>query len=552
MFFSRISLLLFVLLFSFSCSRTSTPEAVRTAILPLHNLSSDPKLDWLGRAIAGMVVSQNSPDSNLRPIEAATERDAWLAHATQTIEGTFTVTGDRVDVIAHLRVAQKNVKTLRAAAPLADSPAAIAGALARQLSSNVHAFETSSRDAILHFYQAGAGADLNEVLAEATAAAEADPKFGKAQVVRAEALLASGNRTSAQEAAAAASGARLNALDRARLDVISANLSGDSEAREKAIGNLAGLTDDVQLWVSLAERRFVRKDYAAAASILEKALRIEPDNVQLWNQLGYARAYAGQTDAAVKAIREYQRRSPQDLNVLDSLGEIYFVAGNFNEAEKAFLNAFEKENSLFGGGESYRAGICRYLMGDVPSADQHFTNYIEYRKKLKDPLIEVRRAIWLYETGRAEASIQKLQQLATASGTTGSAAATQLSLILAASGRTSEAAKALSGVSSPIASALITAPQPPQAPPNLTGWWLLFHAKYADAVKVWQQVYNATSGLSASEARVALAWALEGAGQAETARPLLAVPPIPAFAPDPGVATLLLPKWQELRARVRK
>ena len=82
---------------------------------------------------------------------------------------------------------------------------------------------------------------------------------------------------------------------------------------------------------------------------------------------------------------------PHDANALDSLGEIYYYEGRFPEAEKRFLEAFEMNNALLGGGELYRAALSRFLSGDQAKADEYFRRYIEFRQKHNDALVPLAR-----------------------------------------------------------------------------------------------------------------------------------------------------------------
>jgi len=129
------------------------------------------------------------------------------------------------------------------------------------------------------------------------------------------------------------------------------------------------------------------RDFPGAVRAYDAALKIEPTNTTLWNAKAYAQAHANDLDGALKSIDEYRRLAPNDANASDSLGEIYFFFGKFPEAERAFLEAQQKNPAMLGGGDLYRAGLAKSFTADLPGADAHFKKYEEFRKSAGDALL---------------------------------------------------------------------------------------------------------------------------------------------------------------------
>src|SRR5207248_236375 len=123
-------------------------------------------------------------------------------------------------------------------------------------------------------------------------------------------------------------GDAIGPIDRARLNVAAAQLSGDSGALSQALAALARLTPaDANLLRSLAGAELQARRYGSAIDYYRKALAAQPQDSALLNLLGYTQAYAGDLDGAVKTLREYQRTRPMDANPIDSLGDVHFYLG---------------------------------------------------------------------------------------------------------------------------------------------------------------------------------------------------------------------------------
>ena len=551
MFFRLSAAVTFILLIS-SCGRAPEQGARRIAVLQIYNQTSEASLDWVGRAVAGIAATEANTEANTYVFEAANEREAALLKATHTIEGSFGPDGSGgLRMTCFLRKGASTQEMIKTSAPSKDAVNAFASEIAHRLVKQTARFDTQNTEAIRAFYSGTGMTDVAGVVAGAEAALALDPKFGKAQVVRLEGLLASGQREAALAALPAARNASYSPIDRARLALLDAGLTGDAKRTSGEMEKLAALTSDLGLWKTLIERRLTAKEYTGAAKALDSAIRLEPDNVQFWNMLAYARAYDGDLPGAEKAIAEYQRIAPEDANAPDTMGELYFLAGRYGDAERQFVQAFEKNKAALGGGEAYRAAWAALMKGDSKAADAHFAAYLEVRKSVGDAILPVRSAIWTYQLGRPDEATSKLRLLSEQADITGAAATSSLAAMLALTGRLPEAQAALGKPSSDgVIAAAVRSATPPVAAPVAAGWWLLLRGRYPEAAPLWERIYDSTNGTSASDARIALGWALLESGNRDRAKSLLQRPPHPPAAPDPGFSSFVLPKWRELRKRV--
>jgi len=240
--------------------------------------------------------------------------------------------------------------------------------------------------------------------------------------------------------------------------------------------------------------------FADAAHAYAQAAAVDPNDLQSKNMLGYAEGLAGDMDAARKAFEEYGRAPDAAENALDSLGEAYFINGKFPDAEKAFLQAYQKNPAFLVGQPLRKAAYAHWLGGDLPGADGMMDRYFKATPAAKDPLVLWRKAGWLYETGRKDQAIAALRQAS------GEVATRQLAVWQAGA-----------------------------APTDLAA--LKSSYERADPLK---------DGL----ARTFYAAALVNAGQKAQAKQLLARWPLPDDD-DNLLASLMFPEFQRLRDQLR-
>lgn len=485
-----------------SCGKTPSQIDTRLVFVPFEYLGSGPDSGWAGTAVAAIAAAQVSS------LLAPHVRDAQLNRARQVVQGFVTERAGNLHVIALVRdeSAQKTIRRLEARG---STVLAAAAALAGQIAAQPKPYTSSNPEAVKQLY-----------LGHPDAALALDPKFGTAHLARIETLRRSGNTEEVAKAVAAAQSANWTDLERARLQAVTAETPQARTAGLLAMARAAG--HDFSYWTAAADAALLSKDTKAAIEAIQRALLLDPGSVSLWNTLAYVQAFTGNLEGAKTSLAEYRKLQPKEANAHDSLGEIHFYEGKFAEAEQHFLDAFGQNPAFLGGGDMYRAALCRFLAGDTAKADALFRRYAGWRGKQNDAQMPLREAIWLYTTGRSAEARRKAESLGTP------AAKTQLAIWDLYEGKGNPAILGNR--------------------PELQGWKLLFEGRYPEAAEYWKRAYEASTVLTASEPRSLLAWALHGSGREAEAMALLQKWPLPPAGPEPGFSSLALNKTITLKA----
>jgi len=572
----QLALLACLLVCLTNCPSRLSP---RMAVLRFENLSGDPALDWMGRGFSEILSGElegspqryavqwralHSPDASLgkRPAAApgisAERTEALMAGADEILYGDFSVVRGLLGATVTVEdtLTRKTVRVISAGGPLGDGIFPVAGALARQLG-QTHVFGTENPQALRAYVAALESPDPAAALKDFAQATMADPDFGQAYVFWLDTALGQRNRSEADRALgqARAHFDRLSELDRARLNLGGAALSGDFQARVQALTEVVRLDPgDPNDHRALAEALMSTRHTAGATAEFRHALSLRPDDIQSLNTMGYAAAYSGDLPTAIRVLRGYEELRPGDPNPLDSLGDVHFVLGHYGEAEQFYLAARAKAPGFLNGGEMLKAAQARLMTGDVAGATGLFNRFLAERRAAHDPFAEYHAAAWSWQTGGRRAAIERMDRLARAAEAgplreMASRADAQAALWLLELGDGAAAAervrKALAegGPATPGATALVaflTQPgetaQPllPLLKDYARAYALLFSKNFPPAVPVLEQIYRRPTAELDDGLGVLLAWAYEETGQWQKADPLLRLNPLPQA---PGLAT---------------
>jgi len=424
----------------------------------------------------------------------------------------------------------------------------LANAVARQLEPEAST-PGAKTDAALKAYIGGLDASDPGIAAESFShSIAADPDFALGYLALIELSLARKDRPAAERtlAMARSRGAAISSLDRARLDVTAAQISGDAAALSQSLSALSRLTPaDTNLLRALANGELAARRYTTAIDYFKKALAAQPGDAGLLNTLGYTQAYAGDLDGAVKTLREYERVRPAEANPFDSLGDVHFYWGRFAEAETFYRQAYQKDATFLNSASLVKAAKAHLMTGDVPGAERIFVEYEAARRTANDPLIPFIRAQWNYLSGKRSEAIREIGPFIAATKIREAAALADCTLTvwLLESGDRAAAAKHT-------ACRFLTEPPASSPNPETRAYTLLLAKDFQGALPILRDVVARLAPSPTELAPAMLAWALLEAGRVDEAEKYLRTVPVPAApSPDP-FESLIFPKIFYLRAKM--
>ena len=579
-----------------SCSRQPAPAgAERLAILRFENLSTDPSIDWMGRAFVEIITrdlaSAPGPYAisferlhkgevalGVRPAKApgvSAERSLALgAGANRLGYGEFWVLGGRLE--ARLTIEdpqrQKVVRVIHQSAAAGD-PLHVADALAREIWRKAEPYPTRSREALEAYCDALETDDpaARSRLLETASSADPDylqPYFLLSQVTVRQDRAA----TLALLERALARGAKAPTLELARAGFLAANLRGDSAASLESLRAWSRVTPgDPDLWRGLGQETLAHHQYTEAMEAFQKAISIEPDDIDSLNRLGYAAAYSGQLDTAMNALQQYRTRRPLDANSLDSMGDVNLLLGRLRDAENFYLQAARKDPAFLAGGESFKAAMARLMSGDIAGADSLFKQFADARAAAQDPLADFRKAQWSWITGRRkegylqmaafarggeQASAPQLAAQAYAQLAIWSVALGDRAKAAAFAGKASPVVQFLSQPSAPAFEWAARAERPFPAPAQkqekdvALAYALLADKEFSEAARVLERLRDYGSANGNEGFAVMLAWAYLETGKPKDAAALLRFNPLPSAAGVSELSVFDFPRLFYLRGRV--
>jgi tetratricopeptide (TPR) repeat protein len=552
------------------CQRREIRKIERLAILPLENLTSDPALDWMGEAIVRVLSTQLSASVRIHPYRVEGLRAARVSKASWLLQGYYTHSSDpvRFRAVVHELSSGKNIKVLVLEANRPDAVRSVAENFATSIDKRTRPFGSRNPEAIRAWGEALASENPQQRRELLERSIQTDPNFGEAYFELMQLHISQGNQAAALDVARRAEDRKplFTDFDLARLELLDATLRNDGSARRRSLRALSRLVStDFQTTHRLAQLELRDRNFTSAIELFRNALALDPENAALWNELGYAHAYHGNVDGAREALERYRELDPDGFNPLDSLGEVHFFTGRFAEAEKYFLQAQRTGGGAVALTESLKAAQARFMQGNLAGADALYEQFDKGLRSTKNPLAELRRAQWLYITGREEQA-NALADSATRSPVTEAAVYAQCQLALWALGRDDRSraaglsAKALSATRNPalarvatiLRSASDSSAQPLAAVAEPTEAYAAMSVKdYARAAELFGSLYRKSSPDNDGDVRTMYAWALSGIGKHDEARALVRTLFLPLGSADEAIfATHAFPHLLKLRAEL--
>ena len=576
--------LLFALLFTSCIRQPAGAPAERLAVLRLENLSGDASIGWEGRALSEIIAVELSgagqprviTSANIhaldrvlgpRPISApgisAESSQALAAGATLLAYGDYTVRHGKLEVRLTIEDSRtfKATKVIGVSAPAGDVLGAGA-ALARDVSSRAVPYGTRNPQALEAYVRALEGSDVTVMEVGLGVAIAADPDFVSPYRLLAQIKAQRQDRSGAVATLdqALARGNAIPELERARLALESAELTGNPDARLSALSQLVKLdSGDSNAWRALGDSLMNRHEYRQAQQSYRKASDLEPEDIALLNAMGYAAGQAGDVDGAMSALRRYAALRPNDANPLDSMGDIHLIAGHLADAGNFYLQAAKKDPNFQNNGALIKAALARLLSGDPSGANHLADQYVAARVAAKDPIVDYRRAQWTWISGRRKAAAQQMGAFALANESgplrdIASRAYAELAIWSLETGDREGAArlaqKALSIAGPASAGNALVAKFLSQPPASSSEWVvraeqqfpgpaqnaiknfslayaLLVNQQFQPALLLLRQMWETGSPTADEGLPVMLAWCYLETGRVKEAAPLLASNPLP-------------------------
>ncbi len=466
--------------------------------------------------LGSSALNRLSATLGARPASApgisSTRTEALVAGANRIVTGYIERDNGQIRIAATEEDVSTG-KSLRVLTATGASPLAALDRLEHEFSPRADHSLTSNQEALRDWATAlesptGKTAELLD------RAVHLDPDFGAAWLTLASVDLARGDRAAAEAVLEQARHRKLDELDRANLQLVSANLTEDRPARLAALRRVVSLSPaDALLLRSLAEAETAAGEFAAAASDWKKVTDGFPNDPLAWNSLGYARSYSGDYEGALTALREYQRLRPKDANPSDSIGDLNYSFGKFGDAAVSYLDAHKKQPDFQQGGDLYKAAWAKFQAGDKAGAASLFSQFAAERAKSSTGIVELFTGDWLYRTGHEREATAALRNLVaeTKSAPISADAYAQLTIWDLMQGDRAQAAKDAAAIgptpsSPPVFMARFAAlPSAPLAewelraermiPPSQTslrrmalGYALLLDGKREAALPAWEQI----------------------------------------------------------------
>ncbi|HTM47913.1 MAG TPA: hypothetical protein VL285_04510 [Bryobacteraceae bacterium] len=522
-------------------------------MLRFENLTGNDALDWIGRGAARQVAAAvNGATAADSPWTSAERERAVASGVTRILHGYLSKWGGRLRLHAELEdaAAHQSVQSADASGPISAGVAPLARDVARQLDPGARSSFAGNDTALAAYVNGIESPDPSRAADSFHRAIAADPDFGAAYLSLIENRMAQQDRPGAERALAIARarGSAISQVDRARLEVLAARLSGDRAALSNSLEALSRITpSDPNLLRALAESELAARRFGAAVVAYQKALAAVPGDPGLLNALGYAQAYAGDLDAAVKSLLEYERLRPSEANPLDSIGDVYFYRNRFSEAEKYYRRSYQKDASFLNGSSLLKASRARLMSGDPAGAESIFAEYEAARRGAADPMIGFARAQWDYMRGKRHAGIREMTAFLAAAKVREAAALAdcQLTVWLLETGDRDGAARhgACRFLLDPKAAASFPNPA-------MRVYGLLLAKDFSGALTPLRDLEQRVTPNAAEMTPVLLAWALVETGHFEEAGKYLESTPVPPVPAPDLFSSLVVPRIFDLRARV--
>jgi Flp pilus assembly protein TadD len=555
------TLLILLILALEGCARRQARTVERLAVMPIENLSGDAQLDWPSRAAAAVVAYDLAGAKDVFARQVVTPAGAAAMQASELLEGYFYERNGRIAIRATLQDLSraKTVKMLDVEGAAAGGFLPLANELARQISTDARTFGTSNESALRFYGEALGAKDSDSMERDLEAATKADGGFASVYIDEVRMRAEKGDRDGARQAAEAGKRARLDAIDRADLEYVAANATGDARDRLSALDSLSkAMPANAAVCSELGQLRYARREFQRAAADYRAAASLDADDPEIWNQLGYTLAFSGDLGGARQALAQYQNLAPGDVNALDSLGEVSYFRGDFQAAEQYFEKAAARSPA-----DLVKAAEARLMLGDLKGADALYAKHLGRAANGQASGAAYQMAQWEFLTGRRAAGVARMEKLAAQpNGDLQFLAVSQLAIWKLEDGDKKAAAELTNRLDVARAQSreargmmeltrfLVLGNAADSGSKMANAYALLLDRKFAEAVPLLQAVYAETTPSNDGQVRTLLAWAYVETKAVDKAAKLTDDYPLPLSTGDPQFASLVFPRYLALRSAV--
>jgi tetratricopeptide (TPR) repeat protein len=185
------------------------------------------------------------------------------------------------------------------------------------------------------------------------------------------------------------------------------------------VSAIAAMNDVVELyprdkWLLFQAGRWMvlQRRWDKGQSLLERALRVDPDYTAALNQIGYLYAsYGPQFEKCFKTFEHYARLKPQEPNPQDSWAEVLRMAGEYNQALEHYRKALQIEPNFV----SSQLGIADTyaMMGDEARARAEYEKAIAMAGNERDQInYRAQLALTYLREGNHDAADQSYTKVA--------------------------------------------------------------------------------------------------------------------------------------------
>lgn len=258
---------------------------------------------------------------------------------------------------------------------------------------------------------------LNDTVQDLRVATKADPNFAQALILIAHLSRDPGEQRMARKKAEQLA-PRVTPGEQLLIKWMAGSLENNNLQAIAAMNDLlAEYPKDRRLafmaggWLNSQQR------FELAATVLERALALDPDYPAALNNIAYAYAYVGNFDKAFAAMDRYVALQPDEPNSHDSYGEILRMAGKFDGALEQYRMSVRLDPNF---GSEVGIADTYALMGREQDARDEYGRAIVFAGTMSNKIqYELQSATtWIRENNRkqAEKSLLEVAKHAHAAG----------------------------------------------------------------------------------------------------------------------------------------